>query len=66
MMKISAYESIGDWSHSVDVEYSSDSETDCAETDKFVSMILNGQSDTDIECSSEVEIEGVNEVSIPT
>jgi len=66
MMKASAYQKVGDWKISVDVKYSSDCETDCAEADKFISKILNQQSDTDIECSSEVEIEDANEVSVST
>ena len=39
-MKISAYQSVGGWSVSVDIEYNSENVHDCIQADKFVSRIL--------------------------
>ncbi len=53
-MKINVHTSAGDWSQSVDIEYSSEIETDCIQADKFVSRILGD--DSNIEVSSKIEI----------
>lgn len=44
-MKVSAYLSVGNWSESIDVEYQSESKTDCEQADKHVSLILGAKKD---------------------
>lgn len=54
-MKISAYQSVGNWSVSVDIEYNSENVSDCAQTDKFVSRILEESNPENDDTGEETE-----------
>jgi len=60
-MKVSIYTRIGDYTGSIDIEYSSEIETDCIQAGKFVSCFLGN--DENLECSSDIEIEAVDKES---
>lgn len=54
-MKVSAYLSVGDWTESIDVEYQSESETDCTQANIHISRILQDPKNDTIKITIDTE-----------
>lgn len=54
-MKVSAYLSVGDWTKSIDVEYQSESETDCTQANTHISRVFQGPKNDTIKITLDTE-----------
>lgn len=56
-MKVSAYLSVGNWTKSIDVEYQSESETDCTQANIQINRAFQGPKKEDMTKEQQEEVE---------